>query len=169
MLLGDLVPSGTMLVAPFRTSSGEGAVLIYPRQNDPFTEEEESLVSTVIGFGAVAVANSELFTTAQAQAHELQQLLNISAELGSLANLDQFMRQFVFRASAFLGFERAFVGLQEDGLFRIRWKYSDGKSQPTDAILPAGITSDTLLKKQPFWTDHPSRGGGRGSGIDCEI
>ncbi|MGH9513381.1 MAG: PAS domain S-box protein [Terriglobales bacterium] len=155
-VLGELVPSGDLIAAPFRTSNAEGAVLVYPRKNDPFSDDEKSLVSAVAGFGAVAIANAELYTTARGQAHELHQLLDISAELGSLGDLEQFMRQFVFRASDFLGFERAFVGLLEDNAFRIRWKFSNGESAPTDAILPDGVTSRALLKKETFSTDHPA-------------
>ncbi len=164
-VLGELVPAGTLIAAPFRTSNAEGVLLVYPRDNEPFSEEEKSLISAVAGFGAVAIANAELFTTARGQAHELHQLLNISAELGSLGNLDQFMRQFVFRASDFLGFERAFVGMLEGESFRIRWKYSNGQSSPTDAMLPDGITSRALLNKEPFWTDHPADV----PGVDVEL
>jgi len=155
-VLGDLVPAGELIAVPFRTAQGEGAVLVYPRENEAFREEEKSLVSAVVGFGAVAIANAELYATTHGQGHELHQLINISAELGSLGNLDQFMRQFVFRASDFLGFERAFVGLLEGEAFRIRWKYSDGQSAPTDAMLPDGPASQALLKKEAFWTDHPA-------------
>ncbi len=164
-VLAELVPAGDLIAAPFRTSHAEGAVLVYPRNNDPFSEEEKSLVSAVVGFGAVAIANAELYATARGQAHELHQLLNISSELGSLGNLEQFMRQFVFRASDFLGFERAFVGLLEGEAFRIRWKFSNGESAPTDAMLPEGVTSQSLLKKEAFWTDHP----GEVAGADLEL
>jgi PAS domain S-box-containing protein len=164
-VLAELVPAGILLAAPFRTSHAEGAVLVYPRKDEPFSEEEKSLVSAVVGFGAVAIANAELYATARGQAHELHQLLNISAELGSLGDLEQFMRQFVFRASDFLGFERAFVGLLEDKAFRIRWKYSNGQSAPTDAMLPDGVTSQALLKKETFSTDHPADV----PGVDLEL
>jgi PAS domain S-box-containing protein len=155
-VLAELVSPGIMIASPFRTSHAEGAILVYPRQSEPFRDEEESLVAAVAGFGAVAIANAELFATAHGQAHELHQLLNISAELGSLGNLDQFMRQFVFRASDFLGFERAFVGLREGETFRIRWKYSNGQAAPTDAMLPVGAASIALINKEAFWTDHPA-------------
>ena len=75
--LGDLVPAGMLLAAPIRTSRAEGAVLIYPRQEGAFSPEEKSLLSAVAGFGAVAIANAELYGTARAQAQELQQLLDI--------------------------------------------------------------------------------------------
>src|SRR5205823_3430561 len=75
--LGDLVPAGMLIAAPFRTSVTQGAVLVYPRQEGAFSVEEKSLVSAVAGFGAVAIANAELYATAKEQAHELHQLLDI--------------------------------------------------------------------------------------------
>ena len=100
--LGDLVPSGMLLAAPFRTSRTQGAILVYPRQDGIFTVDERSLVSAVAGFGAVAVANAELYSTARSQAHELHQLLEISSELSSIGNLDKFLEAFVVRAADFL-------------------------------------------------------------------
>src|ERR1700747_972048 len=59
--LGDLVPSGMLLAAPFRTSRTQGAILVYPRQDGIFTVDERSLVSAVAGFGAVAAPNPDLY------------------------------------------------------------------------------------------------------------
>ena len=118
--LGDLVPAGMLLAAPIRTSRAEGAILVYPRQEGAFNHDEKSLLSAVAGFGGVAIANAELYGTAQAQAHELHQLLDILSELSSVGNLDEFLRQFVVRAADFLGFGRAFVGLLEGETFQVR-------------------------------------------------
>src|SRR5205085_2972512 len=38
--LGELVPPGMLIAAPFRTSATQGAVLVYPRQEGIFTAEE---------------------------------------------------------------------------------------------------------------------------------
>jgi two-component system NtrC family sensor kinase len=66
------------------------------------------------------------------------------------------MQQFVLRASTFLGFGRAFVGLLEGGAFHLRWKFSQGKSGAADSIFPAGIASRTLLNREVFKTDDPT-------------
>jgi PAS domain S-box-containing protein len=153
--LSGLVASGVLIAAPFRSSQTEGAVLVYPRRESAFSAEEKSLVSAITSFGAVAMVNAELYETARAQAHELHQILSISSELGSSGQLDQFMEQFVLRGSDFLGFGRAFVGLLEDGVFQIRWKYSQGQSTRTDSVFPDGLASRTLLNKEAFWSDHP--------------
>ena len=119
--LGDLVPPGTLLAAPFRTSTREGAVLVYPRREGPFSAEEKSLLPIITSFAAVAISNAELYSTARAQAHELHQILNITSELGSIADIDQFMQRFLQRASDFLGYGRAFVGVTENDGVRVRW------------------------------------------------
>ncbi len=154
--LGDLVPAGMLLAAPIRTSRAEGAVLIYPRQEGAFNREEKSLLSAVAGFGAVAIANAELYGTARAQAHELHQLLDILSELSSVGNLDELLRQFVVRAADFLGFGRAFVGLLEGGVFRVRWGAENGQAGPVDEAFPDGVASRALMSKQPFWANDPA-------------
>ena len=155
--LGDLVPAGMLLAAPIRTSRAEGAVLVYPREEGAFSHEEKSLLSAVAGFGAVAIANAELYGTARAQAHELHQLLDILSELSSVGNLDEFLRQFVVRAADFLGFGRAFVGLLEGGAFHVRWGAENGKPGPVDEVLPDGMASRSLLNKEPFWANDPAK------------
>jgi two-component system NtrC family sensor kinase len=155
--LGDLVPAGMLIAAPFRTSVSQGAVLVYPRQEGAFNAEDKSLVSAVAGFGAVAIANAELYATAQAQAHELHQLLDISSELGSIGHLDEFMQQFVLRASDFLGFSRALIGLLEDGVFHLRWGTDNGVTDPMDHEFPEGTAHRALTNKEVFWTDDPKK------------
>jgi two-component system NtrC family sensor kinase len=155
--LGELVPAGMLLAAPIRTSRAEGAVLIYPREEGAFHAEERSLLSAVAGFGAVAIANAELYGTARAQAHELHQLLDILSQLSSAGNLDEFLRHFVVRAAEFLGFGRAFVGLMEGESFHVRWGAENGKPGPVDQFLPDGIASRALLSKQPFWANEPAK------------
>ena len=66
-------------------------------------------------------------TPPAAQAHELHQLLDISAELGSIGQLDEFLQQFALRAADFLGFGRGFIGLLENGAFHVRWAAENGQ------------------------------------------
>jgi len=154
--LGNLVPAGMLLASPFRTSLAQGAILVYPRHTGPFRAEEKSLLSAVAGFGAVAISNAELCGTARAQAQELQQLLDISSELGALNNLDEFLQRFVIRATDFLGFGRGLVALLEDGVFRTRWNSVGAQSGSVDATLPDGVLSRALLNKQALWSDNAS-------------
>jgi PAS domain S-box-containing protein len=155
--LGDLVPSGMLLAAPFRTSRTQGAILIYPRQDGIFTTDERSLVAAIAGFGAVAVANAELYATARGQAHELHQLLEISSELSSIGKLEKFLEAFVVRAADFLGFGRCFIGLLEDGAFRVRLGAEQGAPRHVDLTFPEGIATRALTAKEAFWTDDASQ------------
>jgi PAS domain S-box-containing protein len=155
--LGDLVPAGALLAAPFRTSSKQGAVLVYPRPEGAFTSEEKKLLPVITSFAAVAISNAELYATAREQAHELHQIVSIASELGSISDLDQFMRKFIQHASDFLGFRRSFVGLFEAGKIQIRWSYIDGKYGPTGYVIPDGILTRAIRNKQPLWADDATQ------------
>jgi len=151
--LGSLVSSGTLIAAPFRTSRTQGAILVYPRHDAPFTAEEKSLVSSIAGFGAVAVAHAELCATAQGQARELHQLLEISSELSSSGNLEHFLQASVVRAADFLGFGRCFIALLEDEQFRVRYAVERGEPRRVDTVYPEGVTTRALRAKEVFWSD----------------
>ena len=155
--LGDLVPPGSLIAAPFRTANREGAVLVYPRREGAFSAEEKSLLPVVTGFAAVAVSNAELYSKARAQAHELHQIISIASELGSIADLDQFMQRFILRASDFLGFGRAFVGLMENDQLRVRWSLERGKPAATGFEIPEGILTRAIRAKQVFSTNDASK------------
>ncbi len=155
--LGNLVCPGMLIAAPFRTARTQGAILIYPRQNGIFTADERALVAAIVGFGAVAVAHAELYATSHAQAHELHQLLEISAELGSSGDLEHFLEAFVTRAADFLGFGRCFIALLEDDQFRVRYGVESGEPRRADIVFPEGIATQALRTKEVFWTDEASR------------
>jgi PAS domain S-box-containing protein len=155
--LGNIVPPGMLIAAPFRASRTQGAILVYPRPLASFTPDEKSLLAAVAGFGGVAIANAELYGTAREQAHELHQLLDISSELGSLGNLDRFMEQFVLRAADFLGFGRAFLALLEDGIFRVRWGAERGQTRRLEVALPDSPSTRALLNREVFWCDDASQ------------
>ena len=153
---GEDSPPGTLIAAPFRTSRSFGAILAYPRRSDPFTQDEKTLVSALAGFGAVAVANAELYGMARAQARELHEILEISCELGSAGKLDEFMQKSVERAASFLGFKRCFIGLLDDGAFRVRWGFENGGAKPVEIPLYEGIVSQTVKRAEVFHTEDAS-------------
>jgi two-component system NtrC family sensor kinase len=155
--LGSVISPGMLIAAPFRTSRTQGAVLIYPRSEGAYTVEEKSLVAAVAGFGAVAMAHAELCATAQGQARELHQLLEISSELSSSGDLEQFLQAFAARAADFLGFARCFIALLEDGAFHVRHAVNRGQLQRVDNIFPEGITTRALRAKEAFWSDDLGR------------
>jgi len=158
--LGKLVSHGMLIAAPFRTSRTQGAILIYPREDGVYSGEEKALVAAIAGFGAVAVAHAELHATADAQARELHQLLEISSELNSSSNLEKVLQAFVIRASDFLGFGRCFIALEEDGHFQVRYGVEKGEPQKVDTPFPEGIATRALRSKEVFWTDEASKTAG---------
>jgi PAS domain S-box-containing protein len=151
--LGSLVSPGILIAAPFRTSRTQGAILVYPRHDTAFTADERSLVSAIAGFGAVAVAHAELCATAQGQAHELHQLLEISTELSSSGDLEHFLQAFVVRAADFLSYGRCFIALLQDGQFRVRYAVTRGESRRADTVFPEGIATRALRAKEVFWSN----------------
>jgi two-component system NtrC family sensor kinase len=158
--LADLVSPGQLIAAPFRTARTQGAILVYPRPEGAFTDDEKSLVAAIAGFGAVAVAHAELCATAQGQAHELHQLLEISFELSSSGNLERFLQAFVVRAADFLGFGRCFIALLEDDQFRVRYGVEQGQPRRIEQVFPEGIATRALRAKEVFWTDEVSQNPG---------
>ena len=131
-----------------------------PALDGGFTAEEKSLVSVIAGFGAVALAHAELCSTAQGQARELHQLLEISSELSSSGDLDHFLQAFVVRASDFLGFGRCFIALLEDEQFHVRHSVTRGQSQRVDNIFPEGIATRALRAKEVFCSNDLSEEAG---------
>ncbi|MGA9904521.1 MAG: GAF domain-containing protein [Terriglobales bacterium] len=154
---GDDSPPGVLIAAPFRTSRSHGAILVYPRAVHPFTQEDKTLVSALAGFGAVAIANAELYGMARAQARELHEILEISFELGSAGKLDEFMQTSVVRAASFLGFQRCFIGLLEESTFHIRWGVEKGIARPVDIPLEEGVAVSALKKKNVFVAEDAAK------------
>jgi two-component system NtrC family sensor kinase len=151
--LGSLVSPGILIAAPFRTTRTQGAILVYPRHDSAFTADERSLVAAIAGFGAVAVAHAELCATAQGQAHELHQLLEISSELSSSGDLEHFLQAFVVRAADFLSYGRCFIALLEGSQFRVRYAVTHGESRRADTVFPEGIATRALRAKEVFWSN----------------
>jgi PAS domain S-box-containing protein len=155
--LNDLVSNGMLMVAPLHTSRTNGAILIYSRTGTPFTSAEKTLVAAIAGFGAVGIANAELYAIAKDQAQEMHQLLEISSELGGINDLERFMQRFVVRSAEFLGFGRSFVALLENGEFQIRWSSVRGEANSLNSIFPKGVATEALLNRQPFWGNDATK------------
>ncbi len=154
---GEDSPAGVLVAAPFRTSRSHGAILVYPRSSGPFSDEDKSLISALAGFGAVALANAELYGMARAQAHELHEILEISSELGSAGKLDEFLQTSVVRAASFLGYRRCFMGFLEGENFRVRWGVENGQARPVDIPLFDGPAVKALKRKNVFFTEDASQ------------
>lgn len=152
--LPDYLTSGSeLLAAPIQTSRASGALLVYCGGDASFNKEDISLLGAVGRFGALAIANSELYATANARARELQQLLEISSELGSIGELSKFLEKFVVRAAEFLHFDRAIIALNEGDSCEARWIAENGSARPLNYPVPRGIAERVYAQREPTWAD----------------
>jgi PAS domain S-box-containing protein len=90
------------------------------------------------------------------RATELQQLLEITSELGQLGDLDEFLQRFVVRAAGFLNFKRAAIAVADHGDCSIRWITSNGAAKPLQLTLPYALSSRLLASAEPIAADELS-------------
>src|SRR5262249_38765109 len=103
------------------------AVLLMVRST-PFLPAEGSAFAALGSVARMALDNAELAGLNSTQKRDLDQLLEISGDLGATSRLEAFLPKFVVRAADFLGFSRAFVALVESHGCRLRWAASKGVS-----------------------------------------
>jgi PAS domain S-box-containing protein len=153
-----MATSGQVLVLPMNVHAGTCQVVIYGGEERIFAEQDISLARAICGVGALAIQNSQLFTTTSGQAVELKQLLEISSELGTVADLDQFLKRFVLRAAEFLRFRRSFIAMVEsDGVCRVRYVSSGGEILPLVIDLPSRFLKRILFDRKIFFTDDANK------------
>src|SRR3954469_15823078 len=90
------------------------------------------------------------------RATELQQLLEITSELGLLGDLDEFLQRFVVRAAGFLNFKRAAIAVADDGDCSVRWITSNGAAKPLQLTLPHVLAHRLLGGTEPIAADELS-------------
>jgi PAS domain S-box-containing protein len=149
-------PAGQVLAAPMRSTDSEGALVVCCGTARELDFHDISLLAGVAGYGALAISNADLYARVSAQARELQQLLDITSELGSIGRLDQFFEKFAVRAADFLGFRRSFIALMEGTACGVRWIAEDGVARPLRAALPEGVAARIIGGTDPFWTNDVS-------------
>ena len=151
---GSNVPApGQLLGAAMRSDEANGALIVYRSGVQPFTADERSVLAAIAGFGALAISNAELYARANEKGRELQKLLEITSELGSVGRLAEFLEKFVVRAADFLGFERSFIALKEDQRCEIRWMAEQGVARPLSQLLPEQLEMRVLGATDPFWSN----------------
>src|SRR5438270_5557735 len=133
------------LAQPILTT-GAAAVLLMVRKIG-FTPAEISAFSVMGNMGRMALDNSELTGLYGVQKQKLDQLLEISADLGT-SRLERFFPAFVVRAAEFLGVSRAFVALADQGECRLRWGASKGVASRLDIDISA-VAKRVLDSKNP--------------------
>src|SRR5438270_3816974 len=127
-------------------TTGTAAVLLMVRKS-AFTPAEISAFGLMANIGRMALDNSELAGLYGAQKQKLDQLLEISADLGS-SRLESFFPAFVLRAADFLGASRAFVALVDQGECRLRWGANKGAGSRLDIDISA-VAKRAMDSKSP--------------------
>src|SRR6478609_3150790 len=129
---GESVHHG--LAQPISTTKNAAVLLVVRRS--VFSPAEISAFGMLGGTARLALDNSELAGLYSTQTHDYDQLLEISAELGT-SRLEGFFPGFVVRAADFLGFSRAFIALTEAGKCHLRWAASRGSASRLDIDISA--------------------------------
>jgi two-component system NtrC family sensor kinase len=129
---GESVHHG--LAQPISTTKN-AAVLLVVRRN-VFSPAEISAFNVLGSTARLALDNSELARLYSTQTHDYDQLLEISAELGT-SRVEGFFPRFVVRAADYLGFSRAFVALTDAGKCHLRWAASRGSASRLDIDISA--------------------------------
>src|SRR3954451_15837605 len=83
------------------------------------------------------------------RAMELEQLLEITSDLGNLGDFDGFLHKIVVRAAEFLNFRRAAIAICEQGECIVRSLASNGTSKPIRLALPLALTQRLLAGGEP--------------------
>ena len=88
------------------------------------------LMPTTLRTPAMSVGKNTTESRPATAPTELQQLLEITSELGTLGDLDEFLQKFVVRAADFLAFQRAAIALADRGNCTVRWIGQNGTAKP---------------------------------------
>jgi PAS domain S-box-containing protein len=84
------------------------------------------------------------------RATELKQLLQITSELGTLGDLDEFLQKFVIRAAEFLNFKRAAIAISDRGDCTLRWISTNAAARPLQYTLPNALSLRLLAGTDPL-------------------
>jgi GAF domain-containing protein len=147
-------PLRAVYCAPLRTEHPAAAVAIFLNADQRLGQAERTFFAALAEIGSSALSQVELHRAADARSAELQELLDICAEVGAASSLDKFLERFVVRAASFLGYRASFIALVEDGGCVMRWAARDGLSRPLNVPVDSSAIRRVLETKQPFWSDE---------------
>ncbi|MBZ5521820.1 MAG: PAS domain S-box protein [Acidobacteriia bacterium] len=136
------------MAQPLVTTQSVFALLVLRRS--AFSAAEISAFHLLGNLARMALENAELAGLTASQQQHLDQLLEISNEIGNPLQLDGFLNKFVVRASESLAYERAFVAVVEGGECRARWASVGGVATPVDVEISTIGMRHMLDSKQPI-------------------
>jgi PAS domain S-box-containing protein len=116
------------------THSAAALLLVRPTV---FSAAELSAFNVLGNTARIVLDNLELAALHGTRQKNVDQLLELYAELGNAGRLDSFLDKFVVRLAGLLGFERAFVAAVEAGGCRLRWGATNGTSSRLDVDVSA--------------------------------
>jgi two-component system NtrC family sensor kinase len=145
---GESVTHG--LAQPMATT--ETAAVLLAVRNNAFSDADVSAFSVLGNMAHQALENSELRGLYSGQKQELDQLLEISAELGASSQLESFLPRFVVRAADFLCFSRAFVALVDHSECRLRWGANKGTPNRLEIDISA-VAKRAIDSRSPHLCD----------------
>jgi len=129
-------------------AAGQSAAILLAMRAAPFSAAEVAALEMLGSMGRMALDHAELTSLCSSQKQELDQLLEISAELGT-SHLESLLPRFIVRAAEFLGFSRAFIAFVEGGQCRLTWGASKGTSSRLDLDISA-VGSRVLELRNPY-------------------
>ncbi|HZE82051.1 MAG TPA: PAS domain S-box protein, partial [Candidatus Polarisedimenticolia bacterium] len=133
------------LAQPILTTGTLAALLVV--RGSIFAPAEVSAFGVMGNIARMALDNSELAGLYAAQTQKLDQLMEISADLGT-SRLENFFPAFVVRAADFLGVSRVFVALVDQDECRLRWGANKGTASRLDIDISA-IAKRVLDSRNP--------------------
>ncbi|HWZ46451.1 MAG TPA: PAS domain S-box protein, partial [Candidatus Saccharimonadales bacterium] len=136
------------MAQPLVTAQSTLALLVLRRT--AFSAAEISAFHLLGNLVRMALENAELAGLSSMQQQHLDQLLEVSGEIGNPLQVDGFLNKFVMRAAETLGYTRAFVAVVEGGECRARWASVNGVATPVDVEISTNGIRHMLESKQPM-------------------
>jgi two-component system NtrC family sensor kinase len=152
------VDAGAVIIGPLKTRQGDGAVaLLSSIDAYEWTEEQQSLLLALCSIGSLAYSNAQLHTQLRQQTGELQQLLEVCAELAKTADFERFLETFVVRATTFLGFERSFIALWDGTILEMKYGADGGVGRHFRMKVDSKITVGLLQSRKSFVSEDVTK------------
>lgn len=152
------VDCGVVIVGPLKTRQGDGAVVSMAMSDSyQWTQEQQSLLLALCSISSLAYSNAQLHTQLRQQTGELQQLLEVCAELAKTADFERFLETFVVRATTFLGFERSFIALWGGTALEIKYGADQGIGRHFRMKVDSKITVGLLQSRKSFVSEDVAR------------
>ena len=149
--------SGSVIVSPLYTKQGNGALIVIRQDNLAFSNEQKALIAALSKIGSVAYGNAQLHTRLREQTEELQQLLDVCAELAKSADFERFLETFVVRATAFLGFDRSFIALWDGSSLEVKYAAENNVGRHLHLKISSPNTIGLLTSRRCFVSEDVTK------------